>query len=525
MSMIEGVLMGMAQRARQQTDAEDREERRRKRAEEAEDRAFTMSERARQVKMRTDMGNAAAEVQPVEVKATRPETMDNRDVGQPGEAALPTASYDVGGKRFTDRTQADAAAAEANTPQAITTRMADVAMRNGEPLKAQQLRVGSMQEQTERYKLNDAMRADLDAKFNADLQANVRDWDSLDKFISESAGDGHGGKMKVKTVVSADGKTRVVNVVGDDGKLHPTEKVVPNTADGLAQAIAELSRMPPEKKLAHLHQKAMLAQQAARDAETGRHNLTMEGLAKDKTAANIEIAQIRADAAAERRAAAAAAKGLGGMTLADLKDGHKGIASTLNADWKTQIEAETDPAKLKALKVARESEIATVQRLYTGAMQAGFGLTPEQAIVAFRTGEIARQTFKSKDGSGTVRVDGILYGGRFIPLADNPGAMPGAKPPSAAAPTPAPSAPEAGQVTMAQATSRAEPTANSFAGNEDAFKAMPLAQLKRYVAVGNAYAKRELAARSAGADGKRKADKAADDELVRQAAAQGLSAE
>ena len=526
MSMIEGVLAGMSMRTKLRADEEDREALRKKRQEEDEDRAFSMSERARAVKMRTDMGNAAAEVAPVEVKQDRPATMDNRDVGQADEAALPTAGYDVAGKRFTDRGQAATAATEANTPQAVTARMSDVAMRNGEPLKAQQLRTGAMAEQTAKYQLNDAMRADLDAKFNADLQANVKDWDSLDKFVSESAGDGHGGQIKVKTVVSPDGKSRVVNVIAPDGTLHPTEKVVPNTPDGFATAVAELARMPAEKKLAHLHAKAQLAQQAERDANNAEHQRGMLEATRDRTAANIEIATIRADAAAERRAAAAAAKaGAGGMTLADLKDGHKGIATTLNADWKTQIESETDPAKLKALKVARESEIATVQRLYTGAMSAGFGMTPEQAIVAFRSGETATQSFKSKDGKGTVKVDGILYGGRFIPLADNPGASPGAKPAAPAGSATAVTAPASTAPTMAQAANKPEPTANAFAGNDAAFAAMPLAELKRYVAVGNAYAKRELTARTASTEGRRKSDKQADDELVRKAQAQGLSAE
>lgn len=280
MSMIEGVLAGMAQRTKQQTDAEDRADLKKKRQQEDEDRAFTMSERQRAIQMRQDMGNAAATVAPVEVKADKPDTMDNIDVGQPGEAPLPTAGYDVAGKRFTDRTQAATAAAEQNTPQAVTARMADVAMRNGEPLKAQQLRTGAMEEQSAKYKLNDAMRADIDAKFNADLQANVTDWDSLDKFVSDSAGDGRGGQIKVKSIVSPDGKTRVVNVVGPDGSLHPTEKVIPNTTDGLALAIGELARMPPDKKLAHLHQKAMLARQEAVDASTIRYHEGMLGVAQ-----------------------------------------------------------------------------------------------------------------------------------------------------------------------------------------------------------------------------------------------------
>lgn len=508
MSMIEGVLAGMSMRTKQQTDAEDQAALKKKRQEDDEDRKFTMSERARAVKVRDDMGAAAAPVAVEQVDQAGP-TQD----GQP----LPQMAS-VKGRAYIKAEDAEAAAAAENTPQAVTARMADVQMRNGDPLKAQQLRTGAMTEQAAKYQLNGAERADIDAKFNADLQANVTDWDTLDKFVSDIAGRGHGGQIKIKSVVSADGKTRVVNVVTPDGKLHPTEKVIPNTPDGLALATAELARMAPDKKLAHLHQKAMLARQVASDANTATYQQGMLKATQDRTAAGIEMAQIRAEASTQRRAGADQA---GGMTLADLKDGHKGIASTLNADWKTQIESETDPAKLKALKVARESEVATVQRLYTGAMTAGFALTPEQAIVAFRSGETATQTFKSRDGSGTVKVDGILYSGRFIPLADNPGAATGAKPTS----KPGSAEPEKAPPTMTGVTGKAAdkvtPTADAYAGNDAAFAAMPLAKLNRYVAVGNAHAKRELDKRTAGEEAKRKAD----EDTTRSAAAQGLSAQ
>lgn len=518
MSMIEGVLMGMAARTRQRTEAEDREALKKKREQEDEDRAFAMSERQRAIQMRTDMGRAAATVEPVEVKQDRPDTMDNRDVGQPGEAALPTAGYDVAGKRFATKDEATTAAAAANTPQAVTTRMSDVLMRNGDPVQAQKLRVGAMEEQTAQFKLNDAMRADIDARFNADLQANVKDFGSLADFISNSAGDGLNGKLKVKFVPSADGKTQVLNVVGPDGTLTPTERVVPNTADGLATAIAETARMPVDKKLAHLHNKAMLAQQAERDAATAKYHEGMLKISQQNANTN---EQYRRDQAAALKAKADAAGGPGGMTMADLKDGHKSIATTLNADWKTQIESETDPAKLKALKVARENEIATVQRLYTGAMTHGFALTPEQAIVAFRSGAVRTGSAKNANGE-TVPVKGIVFDGKFIPLADSPGtSSPATSPAPAARPEPS-AAPATPPPSM---SSRVTPTANSFAGNDAAFQAMSLAELKRYVAVDNPYAKRELARRESGADGKRKAAKEADDEIVRKAAAQGLTPE
>jgi len=274
------------------TAKEEREDRARKRQQDQEDRDFNMAERARAKKMRDDMGAAAAPVAVEQVQPAGP-VMDGAEgaAGQP----IPMVST-VQGKSFATPDEAGAAAAAQNTPQAVTGRMADVAMRNGDPVKAQQLRVGSMQEQTGQYQLNAAMRADLDAKFNDDLQKNVTDWASFDRFTSDSAGDGMGGAVKLKTLPSADGKSMVVHVIGPDGVPTPTGKVFPNTADGLALASAELARMPAEKKLAHLHQKAMEARQAEQAAataahqagtlaETSRHNLSMEDVAKGNTAA------------------------------------------------------------------------------------------------------------------------------------------------------------------------------------------------------------------------------------------------
>jgi hypothetical protein len=459
MNPVESVLAGMSARRRVQREDEDAEDRKRKRAAEEEDRAnqrqdreHTMSERNRALQLRTDMGAAAM-----------PTEVDDAPVAPPiGSRDEPRAPEDLGiraaGKTFTDRAAAEKAAADYNAPQAMATRQAQVLAGAGEAEGAQKLRTGAMQEQSARFKLNADERADLDARFNADLQSRVSSWETFDAFTSDSAGDGMGGKLKLQTTVSPDGQSRIVNVVGPDGTLKPTGQTFPNTADGLAMAAAELAKMPAEKKLAHLYQKEQLRRQADAQKSTEGYQAGMLKVAQDKTAAGIEIAQIRADAAAQARAARAAGgaggaggagAGAGGMTLADLKDGHKGIATTLNADWKAQIDATVDPAALKAIKVARENEIATVQRLYTGAMSAGFGLTPEQAIVAFRSGTVGTQAFTTKDGK-TVSVEGVQYGGRFIPLSDNPGA---AMAPAAAAPpaakTDKPAAPAAPPATQA----------------------------------------------------------------------------
>ena len=418
---------------RRREDIEDEE-----RAYTMQERAFTKAERDRALKQREDLGAAAAPI--------AAEAVPQLDLGDP-EAPPPTTRYRVAGKMLDTTAEADAAVKTANGAPAVAMRQAAVLQQSGDPVKAQALRTGSMQEQAGQLALSAAERADLKARFTAQLEP-LTDFDQVGEFMSKSGGDGQGGNLKVQFVPSPDGKTVVLNTINPDGTLKPTARTFENSNKGLTLAKAQLGGLPPEKMLEHFHREAVEARaaaaqaaaqqhQAATLAEQSRHNKATEGHQSSMLAAT--------------RAKAAATAAPQGMTLADLKDGHKGIASTLNADWKTQIDSETDPAKLKSIKVAREAEIATVQRLYTGAMQAGFGLTPEQAIVAFRSGETAKQSFRSRDGSGTVTVEGVMYGGRFIPLADNPGAMPGAKPPGAAPDpalpsakaAPAPAAPKA----------------------------------------------------------------------------------
>ena len=468
MNPVEAVLSGMASRRRMQREDEDEADRKQRRTDEQEDRAnrrtdrdFTMAERARAVQMRADMGAAAA---PVAVdEREQPGPLDPAS-NVPGAASLPAIPM-VRGQSFISADDAAKAAAEMNTPQAVAARQAQVMAKAGEVDGAQKIRTGAMQEQSARFKLNADERAELDARFNADLESRVNSWETLDAFASDSHGDGMGGKLKIQTTVSPDGKSRVISVLMPDGTAKPTGQAFPNTADGLALAKVELSKMSPEKKLAHLYQKEQMRRQAAQQESTERYQDGMLKATKDRTAAGIENAGLRTALAQQRAGGGAGgANGQAGMTLADLKDGHKGIASTLNADWKAQIDATVDPAALKAIKVSRENEIATVQRLYTGAMSAGFGLTPEQAIVAFRSGTVGTQSFTTKDGK-KVSVEGVQYGGRFIPLADNPGALPEARPPAAPAAAPgAPAAPAAPASEAPPQRPRPTPTVMDFSG-------------------------------------------------------------
>jgi len=69
--------------------------------------------------------------------AVLPETMDNRDVGQPGEAPLAaTGAYRVGAQQFADPTAAAGAAQQQSSPMAIAGRQAQVYASRGMPVEA-----------------------------------------------------------------------------------------------------------------------------------------------------------------------------------------------------------------------------------------------------------------------------------------------------------------------------------------------------------------------------------------------------
>jgi hypothetical protein len=293
-------------------DAEAAADRKRLRDQAEQDRAYTMSERARTTAerdradtLRTDLTTAAA---PVAVEQYQPAGPVMDGAAGPAGQAIPAVSR-VQGRAFETPEAATVAAATANSPEAVAARQAGVVSRAGDPAAAQRLRTGSMQEQVAKLTLSGAERTELDARFNADLQSKVTSWDSLDKFISDSAGDGKGGATKYASIPTADGTKRTLNRIGADGTMTPTGQEFPNSAAGLEMAMAELSKLPAKDKLAHIHQKEQDRRQAARDASTAEYQSGMLKNASDRTAAGIEIAQMKADLAASKRSAAAGQQG------------------------------------------------------------------------------------------------------------------------------------------------------------------------------------------------------------------------
>ncbi len=388
-----------------------------------EDRATARAEKGR-------MAAAAAPVTPQDASVYQPA---NDDEGN-AMPANPTADWrSVDGQVIRDPSKVAPAVEAANMPSAVMRRQSMVTT---DPAQAVTLRSNAMtaaaseqaQRQAEAEKVWDQQSVAAMQKGGPQAFA---------EFLTQSKGDGQGGNVKVQAVMSPDGKTFQLVATLPDGTQRPSPAFA-NDELGRARAVfAFKQNVSPEKKLAHLEGVAKFdaenKHRADTLAETARHNRATEGIQRMRA-----VAQPAGQPAARSTGSGTTA----GLTMADLKDGHKTIASTLNADYKTQIETSPDDKTSKAIKTTREAEIADVQRLYTGAMTQGIALTPEQAIAAFRAGK--RVQVEVPDAAGKVhRVEAMQVGNRIIPFAESPGKFVEATGPAraaAAAPSPAPSA-------------------------------------------------------------------------------------
>ena len=263
----------------------------RRREQQDEDRAWQTEQRARQRKdwaeadaEKERLAAASQDVKPTEVKADKPDTMDNRDVGQAGEAPLPTAGYDVQGQRYAGRAEAEAAAGKENTEEGRSTRMAR-ALEARSPERAAQLRAATRQGKAADLSIAEATQRQADAKWERDL-GGVTTPDELASLLSASHGDMEQGKVQLKAVPNADGKTFDIHRVGDNGQTFPSG----NKFASLDEARMLLSRrVTPEQRLAHYEgirryeEQLKLAKQTqdrADKAEERRagHERRMEGL-------------------------------------------------------------------------------------------------------------------------------------------------------------------------------------------------------------------------------------------------------
>lgn len=229
----------------------------------AEDRAYMQAQRQRTTKqqgvedqLQTNLQDAARPVTLTEGAGgmVRPATMDNSDVGLPENAALPNggllpAGYRVADQAFTDRPQAEAAAAKQNAPEAVNSRVIAAYRGAGQVDKAMQVEGNMRTAEVQKMQL-------ADAKWRRDLGGAMQGGHQGLAALATNSEAGPMAGMKVQVIPSADGKV-TYGAMGPEGKVQPIPGLPSFTNDqnGITQAAFMLDKtVTPEARLAHYSQ-------------------------------------------------------------------------------------------------------------------------------------------------------------------------------------------------------------------------------------------------------------------------------
>lgn len=277
------------------------------RAARREERDFQRGERQRITGMRRDLADAATPVA-VEQNLVRGPEMDDRDVGTPG-AVLQPDGYRVGNARMADRGQADAMAASQNAEGARMMRMTGALEKHGEFDKAASMRTSARQAKVADLQLDEMQQQKITREYDRNLMKAGDTHDALAAFISNSKGDGQGGKVKTTAVVSQDGKTTTYHTVEADGSTKATPHTFANTPEGVLQAKFLMSQgIEPKEKLAHILGEAKTAEEKRRyEADFGlRKEVATASMKNDAARTGMVAAQLGLAKNADARSAAAA---------------------------------------------------------------------------------------------------------------------------------------------------------------------------------------------------------------------------
>jgi hypothetical protein len=246
-----------------------------------EQRDNERKDRAESDSLKSDLKRAG---QSVDVQATagdtKPDTMDDRDVGQAGEQPLAPPSFAVNGVKFVDRAAADAEAAKQNAPAARAARVAGVYDAHGKVKEGLEVRQTQQQTELGGLQLNEAQRKHVNQLFDDHLQT-LGSHDDIAQFVNNSNHDGEAGGLQVQAVPSADGKNVEYQRVMPDGTLQPTGLSFANDTRGLAMAKEYLSKnVPSHDKLNNLHQLAQEQITKDKNAQDATHQAGMLGVAQ-----------------------------------------------------------------------------------------------------------------------------------------------------------------------------------------------------------------------------------------------------
>lgn len=257
--------------------------------ESAADRAWRNEQRSRQRQEWSDADtlkrDLKAEAQPVQVVegaggAVLPASMDNRDVGLPGEQPVAMQGFRVGDKTFADRAGADSAAAAMNDPAAVAGRQAQVFTRAGMPDKAATLeaRQAALTKTAEDLRERGVMGA-LKAFRAGDQKTAVA---GLKKSGLFPMGDGDVTMVPKEIEVPGIGKLQTYDMTfplkGEDGTVKPFT---------INSHTATMAMMPYEKQL------ELLRKGTDTDSKAGYREATLDLKAKQvETAGELAAARI-----------------------------------------------------------------------------------------------------------------------------------------------------------------------------------------------------------------------------------------
>lgn len=228
-----------------------------------EDRAVKMEEVTRAKKLREELENEAKPVEVETVEAdgpVRPAGITDKDGNALTPEAQPTMAR-VGGKTYVNQNEAGAAAETHNVPGAVMQRQSRRLLQAGNPQAAATLAETGM-------KLDAQMSADIDRRFNEDVERNVTNWDAAAKFATQSAFDGGAGQIQYRFAEMPDGTMQPqVSVDGQNWQSDPKGRSYKKDATGFQEAKLDLLRIPTDKKLAHLYGRAKAEAEAKNDQE------------------------------------------------------------------------------------------------------------------------------------------------------------------------------------------------------------------------------------------------------------------
>lgn len=290
---IAAVLMGMAIKNRS-------DEVSRANANDDEDRAYVRGQRERTTRLQGDedqqvasMKQASRTVEAPTPNMVAPETMDNRDVGLPGEQAPTQQGFRVAGQVVPDQQAATSMAAAMNTPSARIRRQAQVLANNGKPVEAKQY-----DDMARRIEEEGALHF-IDANFKKlpsvdEIKAgkNVEfDLDGLPDYNGAGAHklpDGARGRAKVLKLPSGQ-ELPDFEVVDKDGKTVPGAGSARQVEAIYGYTRAERDRTSRDE----FNHGQVTKHQGEILEETKRHNKKVEDNTAENNANRLEIASMR----------------------------------------------------------------------------------------------------------------------------------------------------------------------------------------------------------------------------------------